>query len=176
LRRYWRLRRKDFVKWDRRFIFYFWRDRPFAGIQDGFPGRVILSRIAGFETPDEVEGGIAGEVGKGLRDPLHRVLTGGGLNYKVKGVYRVVEHAGFRGPEAAHTPAGGGHLAGGEKFKAVLRAELVDVLLNEFVEFFPGLSFQHHAIGIKAVSATIAGGAQLSFGCFGAAGEGPVGS
>jgi hypothetical protein len=132
---------------------------------------VKLPRIAALQARDAVEGGIVGEAGKGLRDPFHWIL------YRdVKGVHGVFEHASFSSPDAAHTPAGDRHLAGSVKFKAVLRAESVDVLLEECVEFFPGLAFQHHAIGIKAVSAAIAGGAQFPFGCFGPTGERPVGS
>jgi hypothetical protein len=126
----WRLwlGRKVFVKWDRGFIFTFGREhplgRPFARVQDGFQGSVILSRIAAFQSLDEVEGGIAGEVGKCLRDAGHGVLNGW-----VESIHGVFERASFGSPGAAHAPAGGGHLPGCDKFQAVLGVESVDVLL-----------------------------------------------
>jgi len=42
-------------------------------------------------------------------------------------------------------------------------------------EVVGGFGFEHDAVGIEAVGEAIAGGTQLSFGCFRAAGERAVG-
>lgn len=64
----------------------------------------------------------------------------------------VIEDSGLHGPSAAETPGGCHHFLDVAEIDAIGRSEVVQVLLEQGVEFLAGLTGQDHTLGERAVA------------------------
>jgi hypothetical protein len=150
-----------------------------AELQEELQGPVVHAAEAGLVTVDEPEGALV--IGEGLEGegdaagvvdevvvPLDPFL----LIHHLQ-----VEHGGFDFPEAALPPAGGDHLEDEILFDFALWGELYLIVIQERIEFFPGLIGEDEEVGRgKAVFEGVFGGFLFTLRRFGAAGLGAIGA
>ena len=132
-------------------------------------GMLIHAMHAAFIALQDFEALGVGEGGEAVGDLLH--VVGFGV-----GGHSLVHPALFDGPAAAEAPVRGSQFLDHAELDAVKIAEAVQVFVDEKVKMLLGFGADDDIAGEEAVAKRVHGRAGLTFGGFGAVGEGAIGA
>jgi len=140
-------------------------------------GALVDEVEARFVAVHEAEGRGGGEGGEGGGHAVDGIgFTGGKITGGKTAGDGVIEHAGFEGPSAAHTPTGGGHLLDHAELHAIGGLEAVHVLGQMGFERFARFILHHDTAGEESVADGVLGRTLLPLGCNRSASAGSVGA
>ncbi len=138
---------------------------------------VIRTREGGFIADDEGQSGAG--LGEIVENPGDAVVVGDVIVGSFEKIIAVgeldFEERGFKRRDAEKPPAGKGHRFDGVRFGDVLRAELVEVGVEETLEVGAGFVGEDDGSGAESMAEGVPGGSGFSFEGDGAAGFFPIG-